>query len=81
MLVDCMNGRALQPRFFIGTPVYQHEYPRVVRQAQTLHQSSSDSDSGNMMFRTIRNECYLAWILNILERQKQRLYALIPKRK
>lgn len=76
MLVECMNGCALQPLFYIGTPVLisfliSIKYPRVVKQDQTVHQSSSDSDSGNMRFKRIRNHCYPSWILKILKRQKQ----------
>ena len=49
--------------------LYQHKYPRIVRLAQTLNQSSSGSESSNMC-RRIRKDHHLWWI-KVLERQKQ----------
>ena len=73
LLSECMNGWYLQPLYgsssFNALP-YHSEYPRVVKLAQTLLQSSSDADSDCVFFRRIRNGCDRLWSLQILEREK-----------
>lgn len=71
MLAECVNGRAWQPLFFIATPVStgfltSRSTPELSNRLRPFI-GAADSDSGNMMFRRIRNDCHPWQILKILE--------------